>query len=531
MLWTLFALLALVVLGGFISYYGDLQGRRWGKKRVSWFGMRPKHTAILITSLTGAFISLLSIITLLAISPMLRDVIWRGERAIRENRELSEAADGYRSEIKVAKTELYNAQTDKTRAEQEKAQKQAELAELQKRLLPLQQRVQQLVEQEARLRASKAQTEIALRQESAATLRYRNENEKLAGQNYTFAQTNRSLAQQKQQLEEQTRRLAKSNVDLSATNDALLATRDDLTKKNNVLANSNLNLLRANEINIEQINTRLETQRRELAVVTGQLERAREDLNYAENQLEGTRRYFTLTYDQVRRGRISVRSGGELARIVVDAHMSSTVVRAQLVKLLDDASQRAQALGAAKGQNGRAVLIVTQRVATQASEFAFGEEERLNGFVQALTGTDKPTVVIVSAFTNAIEGEPVIVDLQTNAAVPMFAAGKEIASCRLSANLSEEQIKEAIAQFLQTSVRAAAVKAGAIPEVDPASGINELGQLDPIDLGMVALRARQTRGDLILRAVARENITSADPLDRNHLSLELVRAPGTPKDG
>ncbi len=40
MFWTILALLLMVVLGGFISYYGDLQGRRWGKKRVSWFGLR-----------------------------------------------------------------------------------------------------------------------------------------------------------------------------------------------------------------------------------------------------------------------------------------------------------------------------------------------------------------------------------------------------------------------------------------------------------------------------------------------------------
>src|SRR5579859_8191560 len=89
MIWTLLALLSLITLGGFISYYGDLQGRRWGKKRVSWFGLRPKHTAILITSLTGAFVALLSVATLLAISPAVRDIVLRGETAIRENKRLN----------------------------------------------------------------------------------------------------------------------------------------------------------------------------------------------------------------------------------------------------------------------------------------------------------------------------------------------------------------------------------------------------------------------------------------------------------
>src|SRR5579871_6337777 len=90
MFWTILALVLWIALGGFISYYGDLQGRRWGKKRVSWFGLRPKHTAILITSLTGGFIALMSIVTLLMVMPAVRDVILRGEAAIRTNKDLTE---------------------------------------------------------------------------------------------------------------------------------------------------------------------------------------------------------------------------------------------------------------------------------------------------------------------------------------------------------------------------------------------------------------------------------------------------------
>ena len=63
-------------------------GTPLGKKRVSLFGLRPKHTAILITSITGSVISLLSVITVLVAFPPIRDVILTGERAIRDNRRL-----------------------------------------------------------------------------------------------------------------------------------------------------------------------------------------------------------------------------------------------------------------------------------------------------------------------------------------------------------------------------------------------------------------------------------------------------------
>src|SRR5579871_3861300 len=151
MIWTFLALLSLIALGGFISYYGDLQGRRWGKKRVSWFGLRPKHTAILITSLTGAFISLMSILTLLGISPVMRDVILRGEKAIRANKELSEQAGHYKYQIQIYGDEVLNAQ-------REKEQKQTELAELQKIQVQRQQIVQQLQQKYTKLLTSLAQT-------------------------------------------------------------------------------------------------------------------------------------------------------------------------------------------------------------------------------------------------------------------------------------------------------------------------------------------------------------------------------------
>ena len=89
MFWTILVLVLMVTLGGFISYYGDLQGRRWGKRRVSWFGLRPKYTAVLITSLTGGFIALMSIVTVLIAFPTVKEVVLRGERLIEENKQLN----------------------------------------------------------------------------------------------------------------------------------------------------------------------------------------------------------------------------------------------------------------------------------------------------------------------------------------------------------------------------------------------------------------------------------------------------------
>ena len=47
----------LVVMCGGIAYMGDLLGRRMGKKRLSLFGLRPRHTAVVFTIATGMLIA------------------------------------------------------------------------------------------------------------------------------------------------------------------------------------------------------------------------------------------------------------------------------------------------------------------------------------------------------------------------------------------------------------------------------------------------------------------------------------------
>jgi len=49
--------IVLVVMGGAIAYIGDKLGTKVGKKKLSVFGMRPKHTSILVTIITGILIA------------------------------------------------------------------------------------------------------------------------------------------------------------------------------------------------------------------------------------------------------------------------------------------------------------------------------------------------------------------------------------------------------------------------------------------------------------------------------------------
>jgi uncharacterized protein (DUF3084 family) len=58
----------IAVMGGAIAYIGDKLGTKVGKKKLTIFGLRPKHTSILVTIITGILIaaSTLSILSLVS---------------------------------------------------------------------------------------------------------------------------------------------------------------------------------------------------------------------------------------------------------------------------------------------------------------------------------------------------------------------------------------------------------------------------------------------------------------------------------
>ncbi len=70
MAWIL--IVFLILLGGLIAPFGDLLGTKIGKARFSILKLRPKKTATIVTVITGAFISAISIGLLILVSEEFR---------------------------------------------------------------------------------------------------------------------------------------------------------------------------------------------------------------------------------------------------------------------------------------------------------------------------------------------------------------------------------------------------------------------------------------------------------------------------
>ncbi len=65
-------IISLLLLGGILATLGDLLGSRIGKARLSFWNLRPRRTAVLITVLTGSSISAISLGLMLLVSRQLR---------------------------------------------------------------------------------------------------------------------------------------------------------------------------------------------------------------------------------------------------------------------------------------------------------------------------------------------------------------------------------------------------------------------------------------------------------------------------
>ena len=64
-------ILILAVVGGLIAFIGDKLGSKIGKKKLSVFGLRPYHTSVLMTVITGILIASITLVTMLLLLTVL----------------------------------------------------------------------------------------------------------------------------------------------------------------------------------------------------------------------------------------------------------------------------------------------------------------------------------------------------------------------------------------------------------------------------------------------------------------------------
>ena len=135
-------ILSLIITGGVIAFIGDRLGTKIGKKRLSIFGLRPRHTSIIITVLTGSLITTLTFCALAAASENVRVALFGMEKLQQEMSEKETALlnttkllDEQAEQLELSKTDIetlrkeqkeLQAESEKLKTESDRLKAEAE---------------------------------------------------------------------------------------------------------------------------------------------------------------------------------------------------------------------------------------------------------------------------------------------------------------------------------------------------------------------------------------------------------------------
>ncbi len=154
---VLFALV-LCIAGGFIAWLGDRLGTHIGKKRLSAFGLRPRHTAMLWTILSGGAIALLTLCVLIAYDRTVQIALLQGAQLLQDKRALTRQI---KVEQKQAQTSADAAQAATARQAAAQANLQAIVPQLGAARADLKRSQDALAERQAALDSAQHQIVVA----------------------------------------------------------------------------------------------------------------------------------------------------------------------------------------------------------------------------------------------------------------------------------------------------------------------------------------------------------------------------------
>ncbi len=186
-------ILVLVVTGGAIAFIGDRLGSKVGKKRLSIFGLRPRHTSIVVTIFTGICITTLTLGVMAAASQNVRTALFGMEKL---NRTMAKTQQS----LTDARAQLADAQEEQRQASDDLAKSKEEVSKLEAQQKELEARSEQLQEGNRLLEAAKAE---------------------LLERNGVLMARNDELGALNSQLGSQNQLLSAANTDLKDKNDIL----------------------------------------------------------------------------------------------------------------------------------------------------------------------------------------------------------------------------------------------------------------------------------------------------------------------
>ena len=484
-------LAAVIIVGGFVAYVADGLGRKMGKKRLSLFGLRPRHTATVITVGAGILIPILTIGAIFALSSEVREWIREGrsaiERAKTYQQEATERAgdvkrlEGKEKELVGRNTKLtdqakklnqklteYEAQV-KT-ADQNLRTAQAKASEAQRRAQGLQ---GQLTATNRRIRTVQSEIQTTLKSLNAGK-------KQLSDLKGSYNEASKQLDENKKRADE----LDRQNVSLEKK-------LGSLQTELGGLQGQKLDF----ETQISSLRQSISTYQESIRNYTRWVNELRQESDRLSGLLQNNitfSRTKPLIYD----------STEELARIQVQPSLSPVAARNAYFDLLQRARTEATKRGAADSGLRPQELSNPPRIV--------GTAEQEDAIIRGITAQRTELVMVARSAFNAFEGEFVLLEFVAYRNRLVYTTGKVIAETKIDGRREDVEIFNSIQQFVGQNVRAQALKDGMIP----VSGRNGgLGQVENDDLLGLIRSVRSENMIVRVQAVAKRDTKAGDQLE------------------
>ena len=127
-------IITLLMVSAILAYLGDRMGMRIGKKRISLFGLRPRHTSQIITAFTGVVISVGILLTMSVVSEIVRTALFSMKFLQSQIMNLTAELQESRDEAQLASIRLMESQSKLEEQEKKLREIQSQLAKVQPEL-------------------------------------------------------------------------------------------------------------------------------------------------------------------------------------------------------------------------------------------------------------------------------------------------------------------------------------------------------------------------------------------------------------
>lgn len=474
---NLFRILWLILLSGGLAFAGDWVGRRIGKKRLTWWGLRPRDTAVIITMFTGMIIAGLIMATMILTSRDVRVAFFHLTEIQQRNRELGDRNRllEKRNASLVARRrdlegQVEGAHRNLEATKQQLARARAQLTQAHQRLRVAQADVKRKARQVQTLDADKQ----ALDRNLIAT------RERLATARQNLEQAQRELKGIERELRDTEEELGGTQAELEETWAELEEAQAEIENAIEVLQKEEQQLRR-----VEEERKRLEAQGQLLAQIVLQ----------AEEILAGAQQ--PLIY----------RAGEELVKGTLQGGQAAASIRQELQRLLAEASAQAQARGARPRADG--LCVTAERIIfTEPGPLVLSENAVIGGIAEALSRRAGSFVARAVAANNTVEGQLVHVEFELYDNHVVFRRGEEIARATIDGARPDHEIFSALMNLLQNDVRAAAIQQGLLP-TQPGG---RFGSITPAELFPVLHEIEAHGRPVRVRVRAATDVWTADPL-------------------